>query len=159
MVKRRFWIIVFSALAFLWAIFIWSNSLKPGNISGEMSSSVLNFINEILGKISPRWKISHLLVRKAAHFLEFAVMGALCCLLSYFAFLKGKDSKSICMIFYSMIPSVAVAAIDETIQLFVEGRAGRFTDVLIDSSGALCSVLIFFFILYIKRLHKKTPAA
>ena len=125
----------------------------------QQSKRVLNFVNEILAKISPSFAISHLFVRKAAHFLEFAVMGALVCFLFYFLFIKGKETKKIYWIFYSMLPSFAVAAIDETIQLFVEGRAGKFSDVLIDSSGALCSALIFFLILYIKISHKKTPVA
>lgn len=38
------------------------------------------------------------------------------------------------------------ACSDEIHQLFVPGRSGKFTDVLIDSAGALLAVLVCFFI-------------
>lgn len=48
------------------------------------------------------------------------------------------------------------AATDEIHQLFVAGRSGRFSDVLIDSSGALLGVLIFALIVRIvKRIHRR----
>jgi len=159
MIKRRILVITFFSLAFLWALFIWSNSLKPGNVSGEMSGSVLRFINDILGNISPNLTLSHLFVRKMAHFLEFAVLSVLFCLSCYFLFAVDKTINKSLFIFISLPASFMVAAIDETIQLFVEGRAGKFTDVLIDTSGALCAVLIFFLVVCLKnKLHRKTPA-
>ena len=35
-----------------------------------------------------------------------------------------------------------VAAVDETIQLFVSGRSGQVTDVVLDSVGALCGIIV-----------------
>jgi VanZ family protein len=37
---------------------------------------------------------------------------------------------------------VAVPSVDETIQLFVDGRSGQVTDVLIDCAGACTGVLL-----------------
>lgn len=36
-----------------------------------------------------------------------------------------------------------VAAVDEAIQLFVSGRSGQVTDVVLDSVGALCGIVVF----------------
>ena len=48
------------------------------------------------------------------------------------------------------------AATDEIHQLFVAGRAGRFSDVVIDSAGALLGVLVFAFLVRIvKRIQRK----
>ena len=35
-----------------------------------------------------------------------------------------------------------IAAMDETLQLFVDGRSGQFSDVLIDSMGALMGIVL-----------------
>lgn len=48
------------------------------------------------------------------------------------------------------------AATDEIHQLFVAGRAGRFSDVVIDSAGALLGVLVFALLVRIvKRIQRK----
>ena len=77
-------------------------------------------------------------LRKVAHFSLFFVLGTLICALMYQYKIKGIIS-ALSAILYSG----AVAFIDETIQLFSPGRAGRITDVLIDSSGAACAAILF----------------
>ena len=44
-----------------------------------------------------------------------------------------------------------VAVMDESIQLFVDGRAGRALDVLIDSCGACFGVLIVWMVSRVRR--------
>ena len=39
---------------------------------------------------------------------------------------------------------VLIASLDETLQLFVSGRAGRVQDVLIDSAGAFVGIVLVF---------------
>ena len=46
-----------------------------------------------------------------------------------------------------------VASLDETLQLFVNGRAGRVQDVLIDSAGALVGVLVVFICFKVKKCN------
>ena len=48
-----------------------------------------------------------------------------------------------------LIHGLFTAILDETVQLFVDGRSGEVLDVLIDFSGVLVSVLIMTF--FIKR--------
>ena len=40
-----------------------------------------------------------------------------------------------------MFAVLAVPFLDETIQLFVDGRAGQISDVWLDVSGAVCGIL------------------
>ena len=83
-------------------------------------------------------------VRKCAHALEFGVL-AWCFFLGIYNLVK----------WYPFIPAFICtflyAATDEFHQQFVAGRAGRITDVAIDSTGAFFALLFLYFIL--RRVH------
>lgn len=151
--KKRALLIIFLVASILWALFIFSNSLQTGESSGEMSGSVTEAINKLLGAISPSLEVTHRFVRKAAHFCEFGVLSTLVSFTLYFFFAKSDKRELWCLL---AIPiSALVAACDETIQLFVDGRGGSVVDVLIDTSGACAAALIFLGITLIVKLHKK----
>lgn len=151
--KKRALLIIFLVASILWALFIFSNSLQTGESSGEMSGSVTEAINKLLGAISPSLALTHKFVRKAAHFCEFGVLSTLVSFTLYFFFAKSDKRELWCLL---AIPiSALVAACDETIQLFVDGRGGSVVDVLIDTSGACAAALIFLGITLIMKLHKK----
>lgn len=77
-------------------------------------------------------------VRKAAHMTEFAILAVLIYIwLGKWQFTKKKR------MLLAMLFTALYAASDETHQLFVAGRSGRITDVMIDSAGAILGVLIF----------------
>ncbi len=77
-------------------------------------------------------------VRKAAHMAEFGILSILLYIwLGKWQFTTKKKA------LLAMIATDLYAASDEIHQLFVPGRAGRFTDVLIDSAGAILGVLVF----------------
>jgi VanZ family protein len=132
----------------LWVLFIFINSMQTGSESGQMSGNVTEAINDVLHLISPSWNVGHRFVRKAAHFSEFALLA----LLFGFAYLPtfipdigGRvPLKRLYCVLWAFPSAVLVAVVDETIQLFVEGRSGSVVDVMIDASGAACSVLVFF---------------
>ena len=94
-------------------VFIWGNSLLPGE--------------------DPPSGAGGGLLRKAAHFTEFTVLGLVLCRLS--GLLKKK-------IYVPILLGVAAACIDETIQMFVPGRGPALRDVLIDSCGVLSGVFL-----------------
>ena len=122
-----------------------------------MSGSVTEAINKLLGAISPSLEVTHRFVRKAAHFCEFGVLSTLVSFALYFFFAKSDKRELGCLL---AIPiSALVAACDETIQLFVDGRGGSAVDVLIDTSGACAAALIFLGITLIVKLHKKRTKA
>ena len=147
------------SVSFVWIAFIFANSLQTGSESGEMSGSVSRFINQLLSLIHPSLKLSHLFIRKMAHFSEFALLATLLC----FAIRSRcrAQGREVCRAEWVLLAlpfSVIVAACDETIQLFTDGRSGSAVDVLIDSAGAACATLIFFLALCLteKSRNKKS---
>jgi VanZ family protein len=148
--------IIFFVISAAWMLFIWSNSLQPGSSSGSMSGSVTERINAFLKVLGDNLELSHLFIRKAAHFLEFAVLSLLLCFGIFYLFDIGKSSspRRSSFVLLSVPASFIVAAADETIQLFVDGRAGNVADVMIDTSGACSSAVLFFAVLLIIRLCK-----
>ncbi len=109
-------------------VFIWGNSLLPGTVSGALSSWVKDLLAGLLGITPSDPGAGHGLLRKLAHFSEFACLGALLTWL-------------ICMIHKNLSLVLAggllAAGMDELIQLFVPGRHAALTDVLIDIVGVL----------------------
>ena len=80
------------------------------------------------------------IIRKGAHFLEFAGLATLIfnALYQSFGFLRP---------FISIILTSAYAASDEIHQLFVEGRACRIFDWFVDLSGAICAIAFLYLII------------
>ncbi len=75
-------------------------------------------------------------VRKTAHFLEYALLG----ILAFFVFYDGVGEHGIfCIKAFSVAFFYSVT--DEFHQLFISGRSGQFSDVFIDSMGALAGLL------------------
>lgn len=90
-------------------------------------------------------------VRKAAHFTEYFFLGLFSSLL---IFVVAKTiGKKIDLIFViPIVFSFLYALFDEGHQTFVGGRAGQFTDVLIDTAGAtMATIVVFLFYLSAKR--------
>ena len=77
------------------------------------------------------------LVRKAAHFTEYAILGVLA--RGLFGSLHAERG-------VRPLPAGLLVAfvpvVDECIQLFVPGRSGQLTDVLIDLSGVIVGALL-----------------
>lgn len=82
------------------------------------------------------------IIRKLAHYLEFAALGALLSNAFYFTFEKQKP-------ILSFISGVLYAASDEIHQLFVDGRACRLFDVFIDSLGVISGIIFFGVVLFL----------
>ena len=115
--------------------FIWGNSLLPGSVSGAISDAVKSILEAILpGEEGPD-SSGGFLVRKAAHFTEFAVLGMLFAWL--FGMLKRKP-------FWPFACGAAAACVDETIQRFIPGRGPSIRDVCIDSCGVLTGMLLIY---------------
>ncbi len=147
-IKRLIPSVIASLIVVLWIAFIFSNSAKPATVSDGHSSKVVefiveNFLQEQSEKIGTEGMLllNHI-VRKCAHFIEFAILSFLIC----FSFLFWKIKKNIAR-FLPAVISFFVACCDECIQYFVPGRACRFSDVLIDTSGAVLALLCFLFVI------------
>lgn len=79
----------------------------------------------------------HYYVRKAAHMLEYAILGLLLVLT-----LSSYGISGVIIPWIAVFIGVIYAVSDEYHQTFVAGRAGQLMDVLIDSVGLLTGVLI-----------------
>ena len=161
--KKYIPIIICTVLALCWTGFIWSNSAKTGEESGEASSQVYEVVNEVAQSVGIQEPISERTIRKGAHFTEYMVLGLIVCTDMVFIsrlFQSGSlkiRALSLCL----AIPfSAVIALIDEfAIQMNTVGRGPSFTDVLIDISGAALGLVFvlcgFLVAVYALRKRKK----
>lgn len=111
----------------LWLWFIYARSAQPAAVSHAESGAVLGLLRRVLPFVNM------LLVRKLAHFTEYAVLGALLWLDWR---LLGRDG-----LLLPLGAGLLFAAGDELLQTFIPGRSGELLDVLLDFSGVLAAVL------------------
>ena len=114
---------------------IWGNSLRTGTESGAMSGRVLAWINLLLHLDESGAGVLHLVIRKMAHFTEFACLGLL--LTWWFGMIGEKKGHLICM---PLLCGLLAACVDETIQLFVPDRGPSLIDVWIDTAGTAAGI-------------------
>jgi VanZ family protein len=117
---------------------------ESGNLSGEVTEKILGVFgiheenysadsyNQIKNNVDR-------VIRKCAHFLEYAWLGVI----SYI-FFGTYDKKPLKTAMLALCICVPYAALDEWHQSFVPGRGPGIKDVVIDSLGALFGV--FFMI-------------
>ena len=115
-------------------LFIWSNSLKNGEKSMAQSGQVTTALKPVLNAARVPVAARDRLVRKAAHFLEFFLLGVLWTL-------NLKLWKFPCPGAFGLLFSAVTAACDEGMQLLSD-RSSRASDVLLDSSGAAAGILL-----------------
>jgi len=132
---------VFSwTLVILWMALIFYMSHQPATKSSELSSGITVIISDIIQKVVTDIKLnqdslSHI-IRKSAHFLEYMVLGVL-----VVNSLLDTDKPKPRLIFLAILMCILYAISDEIHQIFVPGRSGQVSDVLIDSLGGLAGVL------------------
>lgn len=110
-------------------------SAETGAASGARSAIIAQWITQ-LGLIDDP-EIATLVVRKAAHFVIYAVLGMLAIWVAEL-FIKKVGWGILLSILFAFL----YAASDELHQLLVAERAGQFTDVLLDTAGAAVGVLL-----------------
>lgn len=137
-------------LTILFVCFIYGNSLMPGDISSLESGFVFDILNTFSKIIGIDISITEHFVRKGAHFTEYAVLGIL--LMST----KMSYVRNILEdIFNVLFLGLFIPVIDETIQLFVEGRSGQISDVILDFSGVIAGIIITSILCIILNKSKK----
>lgn len=159
--NKKYTRLILSALIFVLlcsiVIMSWHFSEQSGytsnNLSAKVAKSIENSIadNFITNRNDTFWKVTlNLIVRKAAHFLEYMLIGATICLLLNILIKKVWLSLAI-----SIITCPIFAYIDEYRQKFSYGRSPRWTDVKIDTSGALLGILIITIVFLVFRYVQK----
>jgi VanZ family protein len=124
-------------LIILWMLFIFFMSSRTGSESSAMSGRLLEWFAFFHVDIhSPVGESLHFIIRKGAHLFEYFVLSLL--FYNYFkGFMTGYKRYYLAIIF-----SFLYACTDEFHQTFVPNRAGAFTDVLIDTTGAVIAILL-----------------
>ena len=135
-------------------------SSQNAAISSETSGSVIETVADIFypdfSKFSDEKQaeiISSLqfIVRKAAHFSLYAVLGVL----SFLSVISYRDLKYKFRILLSAVICLIYAASDEFHQLFVSGRSAEIRVVCIDFCGSLIAITVLALLSrYIKSVYK-----
>ncbi len=144
---------IITVLIILTVAFAWIHSAMPVPVSQGESGHVLAFLRPILKLFLPEHMVTDHLVRKLAHFAEYAALGAELAL--YVLPDAGIRPKSIVRVLYA---GATVALIDETIQIF-SGRGPMISDVWLDVGGSATGALVICIILKIvsgKKDKRKT---
>ena len=116
-------------------IFFASTDLMSAEHTSRFLTPFLRWLNP---DISPAAIAqAHLLVRKAAHVIEYAILAGL-----LFRALRGLVAGFWWRGVTAFVPAMIFAVADEYHQSFIPSRTGSPTDMLIDCGGAAVGILI-----------------
>lgn len=135
MIRTKKRMILCIALLAAVLLFIWGNSMADGSRSEAISGSVSTWFGAFLRFDPETAQKFHYALRKAAHFTEFAALGLLLAWL--FGMMGTKKGRLFCL---PLLCSFGAACVDETIQVFAEGRNASLIDVGIDICGAAAGI-------------------
>lgn len=154
--ERRYSVFVILFLILFQCAVISGFSAQAADSSSKLSENTGRILFKLFSFLfgsydEAKFEIFHIVLRKAAHFYNFALVGTLVFCLCR---LVEKDEKSTFLILFS---GVLAAACDEFHQYFVPGRSAQVSDVLIDFSGVLfgAAVLYLLFWLVFRKIHIK----
>ena len=147
--KRNKRFIVFLGLTILWIMVIFSFSLQTGDESSQVSGGIVTWFVEMIFPAGFAYiEEVEFLIRKAAHFTEYFVLGIL-------TSLTVRETRCMRLLLAPWLCGTAVACCDETIQLFSAGRTGQLIDVLLDSTGVFCGCGALYMIVAVLRERKR----
>lgn len=148
---------VTGALLVVWMCVIFLFSSQPSDesskVSGTVCERVVEDANRVLKLEMDQARVQSVAesieypVRKAAHMTEYAILGLLS--FAYYSSWQLRKKR-----YLTALGTVFLyACTDEFHQLFVPGRSGQFTDVCIDTAGAVIGLVILAFLLKIVGKH------
>lgn len=118
----------------VWIAYIWGHSLVVGTLSTGESDFFMHLLSpafEALGETDE--EVMTFVIRKTAHFLEYAVLGMLLSKLRRVGAKRGADGLHV--VEAGVLLACLVPVADETIQAFVPGRSSQLSDVWLDLLG------------------------
>lgn len=127
-------------------LFIFIQSALPGDLSGAESNMIVQFIAGLTGWNEEALSI---VVRKAAHFTEFLILGTCLCINMRdlrTRRIRAEETSAASVRGYCLaawLIGTAYAVTDEFHQLFVPGRACSLMDICIDSAGVATGILMY----------------
>lgn len=130
---------------------------ESSELSGGFAERAILIAEKLTGKNlseEERLKLSEKLqfpIRKGAHMTEYAVLG-ISILIPLILWKETWSYKKLVLV--SILLTTFYAATDEVHQLFVLGRSGQISDVLVDGTGAAIGI-IFASLIYSKIKNKR----
>ena len=120
----------------MFMIIIFWFSHQTGTESSGLSTYIVNCLNDSFHIIIPE-----IIIRKAAHMSEYAILT----LTFIYGFHKNKFTLQKALLL-SLSATFLYACSDEFHQLFIAGRSGQLVDVMIDTTGGMIAIILFYFI-------------
>ena len=130
-------------------VFIFSNSMKIGEVSQGSSGRVLALLQGVLRRLGHpalAQRLTDHIVRKLAHFCEYTLEGFLLMLC-----LRVYTRHFLRHVSWPVLGGLLTALVDETIQLYSPGRSSQVLDVWLDFAGVLCGLLVGLVLLVLVR--------
>ena len=150
-------LLLYGVITLLIMLFIFFMSAQDGEKSSLMSHSVLvSVIGRLVERVFPKLTGggAESDIRKYAHMFEFFCLG-----ISAFLFFRELLVKNPRRLLYGSAAALGFsflyACTDEWHQTFVPGRAGLFSDVLIDTAGCLIGIVLICLLKAASSLDKK----
>ena len=143
------WRVIFTFALIGCIVFIFSNSLQIADVSEGASGRVLGILQGILrhlGLPGAADRLTMHIVRKLAHFCEYALEGFLLMLC-----LRVYTRRFLRHVSWPVLGGLLTALVDETIQLYSPGRSSQVLDVWLDFAGVLCGLLVGLVLLVLVR--------
>ena len=154
--RRWWWLAWLPTLLWLGVLASFSTDTFSANHTGSV---LLRIIHALYGNISHhRFEQIHFLVRKAAHFGSYGLLGFLA-FYSWRSTLPALPRWSVRWSALALLTVLAAASLDEFHQSFVPSRTGSWRDVALDMTGALFFqlVILVFARLRGRALNAKQP--
>ena len=139
--------IIYTVLLISWMVVIFLFSNQDGTTSQATSNHVASAIIDTTVKITNQEitkekrtsliEDTRIIIRKGAHFTLYFILGIL-------AFLTCTSYQVPKPYLYSILLCFLYACSDEIHQMFSDGRAAQFLDVMIDTSGAILSNCLLY---------------
>ena len=145
--KKRVRVIIHVLLVIAVMAFIFSHSMANRAQSTSESMGVFEFLMKLLGTVGLGDGLTEYIVRKMAHFSEFAALG-------FFVAIVMRDIHIVRLpyVLKVFLFGILCAMTDETIQLSSAGRSSQITDVWIDFGGTLTGLVCGLLLLGLCRL-------
>jgi len=156
--KKGLWLFL---LPLLWMLLIYAFSAQTAAESDLTSGSFIGFFARLFGgrfsALSPSEQAAFIAAYQSAariigHIGAFAVLGFLFALALALSFIGLKGLR---LVGLSVLLSLGYALFDEIHQLFVEGRAFQFSDILCDAFGAFLGAGCLLVLLQLFKSWKK----
>lgn len=139
MLKRVLWLLLLLNMAAVFGL-----SAQPAEVSTNETDAVIALPKQVFDAARPELandfryvKLFRFVVRKTAHFMEFATLSVWA---GWLLALYGKPRPFL----LGAVFSAFYAATDELHQMLVPGREGKISDWLIDASGAIVGALVIW---------------